>query len=96
MSGSIIRSVTRGTDTVNGSKTISCTIIDTNKVIVLLDVNGECGYTTKTCYSSGATGVYLSNVSTTGITVMGKGFEVGSQSIKDAPIDFSYQIIEFM
>ena len=100
VSSSVIRKITRGTSSVNGSKTISCTITDTSKVLVILDVNGcidQYRDSSYTYMAAAAPGVYLTAVSTTGITVKGFGFYVsGYNEFDNTTIAFSYQIIEFM
>ena len=82
MSSSVIRSITRGTKNIDGDVTISCSIIDTSKVLVIL--NGAC----KT-YFEYDSGVYLKSVSNTNIVL-------GSVNTDKNTINISYQIVEFM
>ena len=107
MSTSVIRKITRGTETVSTSgTTITCNIVDVNKVFVILNCTGDSVVTSRSSSSSsyfaaGSTGVYLGNVTTTGITVYGYGLgtstTTGNQStISSSTIKISYQIIEFM
>lgn len=102
MSSSVIRKITRGTSTVNNAnKTISCSITDTSKVIVLLDVDACYTYDIANSgdeieASGGSAGVYLVSVSTTGIVVKGSGFYASDYILSNNSITFSYQIIEFM
>ena len=102
MSSSVIRKITRGTSSVdNANKTISCSITDTSKVIVLLDVDGcyDCDIENSAAeigLAAGSAGVYLVSVSKTSIVVKGTGFYVNSTKISNNSITFSYQIIEFM
>ena len=102
---SVIRKITRGTASVNGDLTISCSITDPSKVVVLLNPNGSIATATdETQYSShsgaGAGNVYLKSVSTSGITVSGFGITSdgwsGDTYLTSGPITFSYQIIEYM
>ena len=105
VSSSIIRKITRGTSSANGDVTISCSITDTNKVIVLLDVDGTLSSAVSGSSSSygtaaGAGNVYLKSVSASNIVVSGHGITStgysGSRSLTTSTITFSYQIIEFM
>ena len=71
---SVIRKITRGTSSVNGSVTINCSITDINKTIVLLNSDITYGY-----YSDlGAAGasVYLKSISNSNIVVAGKGVTI--------------------
>ena len=81
----VIRKITRGTANArSGNKaSISCTITNVDKVIVILDVS-----TTTSSYSTSA---YLSSVSNTVVEVY-----VVNASTATGSITFSYQIIEFM
>ena len=98
----MIRKITRGTSSVNGEKTISCTITNPDKVIVILDVNGcitnADNYQTYSASPSASAGVYLSSITTSGITVKGFGFTTGDTYgyVISSTITFSYQIIEFV
>ena len=86
MINSIIRSITRGTKTKVSSETvtISCSITDTSKAVVLLNVAAtEIDY---------PTGIYLKSVSNSDIVI---GFNHGINS-KYYTVTISYQIIEFM
>ena len=95
----MIRKITRGTRSVNNTEvTISCTITDTGKVMVLLDVDGCVASTDNP--GGGSAGVYLVSVSNTGIVVKGYGISTSgyssNTSVGRSSITFSYQIIEFM
>ena len=83
---SMIRKITRGTSSGKGDVTISCSITDTNKVIVLIDsstyIGGE-GWSGE--------GVYLYSVTSSKI----KFYKADYMSTSDT-VEFSYQIIEFM
>ena len=71
---SVIRKITRGTSSVNGSVTINCSITDINKTIVLLNSDITHGY-----YSDlGVAGasVYLKSISNSNIVVAGKGITI--------------------
>ena len=101
----MIRKITRGTGTITSGKdlTISCSITDTNKVIVLLDVDGIGGSRTSSnsLNAVAAPGVYLKSVSTSKIIVCGTVYVVGvtysgSADLIATSVKFSYQIIEFM
>ena len=103
VSGSLIRKITRGTASANGDTTISCSITDTNKVVVILNMDGNYVFGYKeTSYNSyfgfGSPGIYLKSVSATGIVVTGYGYSYSSylNNVNTTPITFSYQIIEFM
>ena len=100
---SVIRQIIRGTASGNGDVTISCTITDPNKVIVLL--NADMTYdSVRVSSKSGGVGlgaasggsVYLKSVSNTGIVVNARGIRASSSSFSFGTITFSYQIIEFM
>ena len=98
----MIRIITRVTSTANGDVTISCSITDTSKVIVLLDVKGT--YTSgnhgnnidTSGYAAGTASVYLKSVSNSNIVVNGCAFTFDYNKLKSANVTFSYQIIEFM
>lgn len=102
---SVIRKITRGTKSGNGDITISCTITDPNKVIVLLNADLTLDFIEGSSKSGGmslgvASGgsVYLKSISTTGITVNAKGLSVDTyyDEFEFGSVTFSYQIIEFM
>ena len=102
----MIRKITRGTTSTNGSKTIKCSITDTSKVIVILDIapvfksSSYSGNNTEAILFNPS--VYLKSVSTTGITVEGSSQTIENtlqgyfSDFTSATITFSYQIIEFM
>ena len=90
----MIRKITRGVSTVNGEKTISCTITNPNKVIVILNCDFTIG-TSSGGYSSSAGSIYLKSVSANNIIVCGYGAGNACYE-KSNKVDFSYQIIEFM
>ena len=102
----MIRKITRGTSSVDGSKTIKCSITDTSKVIVILDIAPVFDSSSYSGDSSDAIlfnpSVYLKSVSTTGITVKGSSQTIENTlqgyfyEINSTTITFSYQIIEFM
>ena len=99
MSGSIIRKITRGTSSANGDVTISCYIIDTSKVIVLLDT--DCTvvrtYSTNSAINgiSGAAGgnVYLKSVSNSNIVVSGYGVTKESVKVASSPTYYSELVV---
>lgn len=89
MNSSVIRKITRGTSTINGSnrsKEISCSITNIDKVIVLIDsstyIGGE-GWSGE--------GVYLYSVTSSKIKFCKTDYASSSDTV-----EFSYQIIEFM
>ena len=99
----MIRKITRGTSTASGSNvTISCSITDISKVIVLLDTDCTYGSYTNSDTGGGAAGggVYLVSISNSNIIVKGQGISTsgysGSNYITKGTVTFSYQIIEFM
>ena len=92
VSGSVIRKITRGTSSGNGDVTINCSITDTNKVIVLLDVDIHMDYDSN-YGEQGGSGIYLKSVSTSKIVVNVYGSYTYSGWIDRS---FSYQIVEFM
>ena len=92
VSGSVIRKITRGTSSGNGDVTINCSITDTNKVIVLLDVDIHMDYESN-YGEQGGSGIYLKSVSTSKIVVNVYGSYTYSGWIDRS---FSYQIVEFM
>ena len=98
VSSSMIRKITRGTSTANGDVTISCSITDTSKVIVLLDADCVSNEYLGTDYGVAVSGggVYLKSISTSKIVVFGRAQRVTRTGISDIGISFSYQIIEFM
>ena len=93
---SVLRKITRGTTSGEGNITISCSITNPNKVIVLLDpsLTGG-GRGSGFSYSGGA--VYLQSVSNTNIIVYAVGATCDmSADFDTTSVTFSYQIIEFM
>jgi hypothetical protein len=91
----VIRKITRGTARGEGNITISCSITNPNKVIVLLNPDVTGGARGGFSYSGGA--VYLQSVSNTNIIVYAAGATSDSSADFDTTsITFSYQIIEFM
>jgi len=103
----MIRKITRGTGTATiDGVTISCSITDTSKVIVLLDSDLTIADFTNSYNANGGHGssaggsVYLKSVSNSGIVVVGAGLKYsgsrGSYYATKTSITFSYQIIEFI
>ena len=95
MSSSVIRKITRGVSSGNGDVTISCSITDTDKVIVLLNADLNLYKGSDKAYDSGGA-VYLKSVSNSNIIVNAKGLDSGYYSYSTSETNFSYQIIEFM
>ena len=103
MSSSMIRKITRGTGTATSSGvTISCSISNVDKVMVILDA--YMGYGTSSGNnvknSAAGGGVYLKSVSTTEIVIVGRGVtkdgNYSDSALTTGGIAFSYQIIECM
>ena len=99
MSSGVIRKITRGTSSGNGDVFIKCEITDPDKIIVIL--NGDAIGNIYYIYNRGVasmsnTALFLSSVSSTGITVFVRGLIGNQYSISSDIVSFSYQIIEFM
>ena len=91
----VIRKITRGTSSGKGDVTISCSITDTNKVIVLLDA--DISYYKDSSIGLSGCSIYLKSVSNTNIIVNAKGpTNSSSNSYSTREITFSYQIIELI
>ena len=84
VSGSIIRKITRGTNSCSTSVSISCSITDTNKVIVILNCSSiSSNLDSNRDYG----GLYLKSISNDRVVVA---------TDVNRGCTFSYQIIEFM
>ena len=94
----MIRKITRGTSRGNGDVTISCSITDTSKVIVLL--NADIDYYDGSEVALAGCSIYLKSVSNSNIIVNAKAIARRGAYVNDPPgfvsTNFSYQIIEFM
>ena len=94
----MIRKITRGISSANGDKTISCSITNVDKVIVIL--NADISYYTNSSIALSGCSIYLKSVSNSNIIVNAKAIARSGSYTNDPPgyvsTTFSYQIIEFM